>query len=434
MDLLYSLYQQHAVVSTDSRNCPSGCLFFALRGERFDANAYAKSALENGAAYAVIDNPAYALDERYILVEDTFITLQELAKKHRKALGTTVIGITGTNGKTTTKELLYAVLSQKYNTHYTKGNLNNHIGVPLTLLALKAEHEIAIIEMGANHIGEIAELTSIAQPNFGLITNVGMAHLEGFGSFEGVKKTKSELYEYIKENGGKVFIRDDNNHLLEMAKDSGIDIENGTIRYGLHEELGERVAAGTVLDDTLFVEMKCETAEGAFDLKTQLVGSYNAENMIAAVAVGSFFKLTNKEIKNGLENYEPSNNRSQLQKTANNTLIVDAYNANPTSMKAAISNFSKLKLENKVLILGDMLELGEQSRDEHQRIVEQLEGSNLNEVYLVGENFASIKSKFCIFARTADLIEYLKDKKLSDSHILLKGSNGIGLTKAIEFL
>lgn len=358
---LYEIYKSHPVISTDSRTCPAGSLFFALKGENFDANAFALSALERGASYAVIDNPKYAVDKRFILVNNALETLQDLAKFHRRQLGTKIIGITGTNGKTTTKELIAAVLSQKFSTHFTQGNFNNHIGVPLTLLQLKPEHEIAVVEMGANHPGEIKMLLGIAEPDFGLITNVGKAHLEGFGSFEGVKASKAELYDFIRKGNGKIFLNVENEDLQEMACNSGFSDSENILSYGLNSDIEGKLAIGKVVSSSPLLEMECLTSEGKFILETQLIGAYNAENVLAAVAIGTYFGVSNKKIKFALENYQPQNNRSQFAQTAKNKLIVDAYNANPTSMQAAILNFAEMDAENKTLIVGDMLELGVRS-------------------------------------------------------------------------
>lgn len=431
---LYEIYKKHPVVSTDSRNCPPGSLFFALKGENFDANRFAFSALEKGAAYAVIDNAEYAVDERFILVDDVLKTLQELAAYHRKELGTQMLGITGTNGKTTSKELIAAVLSQKLNTHYTHGNLNNHIGVPLTLLQMNAAHDIAIIEMGANHRGEIKELAEMARPDFALITNVGMAHLEGFGSLGGVKSAKAELYDFIKLDKGEIFLNSENEELRKMAEASGFTDKSDVWEYGVGEKLEDKLACGTIVNNSPLIKMQCKTPEGKFDVSTQLIGSYNAENILAAVAIGHFFGLSNGQIKAGLETYQPQNNRSQLLETEKNRLIVDAYNANPTSMRAAIENFAAMAAKNSVLILGDMLELGEQSIEEHQKIVELAGEKSFKDIFLVGENFQAVSSKFRTFAKVESLMQYLEENPLRDRFILIKGSNGIRLTKCIDLL
>ena len=430
---LYSVFQQHPVICTDSRHCPEGSMFFALRGENFDANLFASKALQNGCAYAVVDNPAIVADERFILVDNVLEALQQLAREHRQSLGTKIIGITGTNGKTTTKELIASVLKQKFNVHFTQGNLNNHIGVPLTLLQLTAQHEIAIIEMGANHPGEIKALSEIACPDFGIITNVGKAHLEGFGSFEGVKKTKGELYDYARKNNAKLFINTGNHFLMEMVQKSGFDINDlNLIKYKLNDT--STSISGILTESTSFVSLDCFTSTGKFKVNTKLIGDYNAENILAAVAIGNFFGLKIEQIKYGLETYEPKNNRSQFLETEKNKLIVDAYNANPTSMKAAIGNFATMQVSPKAAILGDMLELGEYSADEHMTIVNELVSADFEKVILVGSEFMACKSKFKCFVHVDEACNYLKNEPLSNYNILIKGSRGIKLEKVIELL
>ncbi|MBP6610484.1 MAG: UDP-N-acetylmuramoyl-tripeptide--D-alanyl-D-alanine ligase [Paludibacter sp.] len=431
---IYSRFQQNPVISTDSRNCPLGCLFFALKGANFNANAFAKSALDKGAAYAVVDQADYAVDERYIVVSDTLLCLQQLATYHRKQLGTTIVGITGTNGKTTTKELIAAVLTRKYKVLYTQGNLNNHIGVPLTLLQLTAEHEMAVVEMGANHTGDIKELADIACPDFGLITNVGKAHLEGFGSLEGVKRTKAELYDSILANGKLIFINADNSHLADMAKRSGFELDDNQFKYSLTNADNAKVSA-SVVSCSPFLKMNCKTAEGAgFEVATQLIGSYNAENVLAAVAIGNYFEVIDEAIKAGLEHYTPQNNRSQLTVTERNKLVVDAYNANPTSMHAAVINFAQMEVDAKMLILGDMLELGEQSELEHQAIVDLLKANKLENVLLVGANFGATNNQYKCFD-TVDVLQSEFDfESIKDYYILIKGSRGIKLEKLIPVL
>ena len=425
---LYEIFLQHPVICTDSRKCEAGSIFFALRGDNFNANAFALSALENGCAYAVVDNPIFAIDSRFILVEDVLSSLQQLATYHRMQLGTPVIGITGTNGKTTTKELISSVLSQKYNVLFTQGNLNNHIGVPLTLLKLRHEHEIAIIEMGANHPGEIKLLSEIARPTYGIITNVGKAHLEGFGSFEGVMKTKSELYEFISVFGKFIFINADNEFLMEMAEKSGILKSGKYFKYSQNDSISEIKVTGNVTNCSPFLEMNCKAENSElFEINTQLVGSYNAENVLAAVTIGNYFGLTDIEIKEGLEKYRPQNNRSQLTVTDKNKLVVDAYNANPTSMRAAILNFAQMEVKNKTLILGDMLELGSHSEVEHQNIVDLLKQKQFEKVLLVGKEFMKIKHPFRCFEKVEDLIIYLNVQPIENNYILIKGSRGIKL-------
>lgn len=413
-------------VTTDSRNCPKGSLFFALKGENFNGNAYAAKALENGASYAVIDEPQYAADHRYIVVDNALKALQNLACQHRIALGKPIIAITGTNGKTTTKELTAAVLSRKFNVHYKQGNLNNHIGVPLTLLQMTAQHDLGIIEMGASHPGDIRELVEIACPNAGIITNVGKAHLQGFGSFEGVMKTKGELYDYIRANQGFIFRNIDNPHLCEMAGNLPAHT------YSLVDNTAE--VSGRVLDCTGFLSMQLQVGGQTLDLQTHLVGAYNAENVLAAACIGNTFGLTAQEIKLTIEGYIPQNNRSMLVKSMHNTIVVDAYNANPTSMRAAIENFAQMHLDNQTLILGDMLELGEQSAKEHKEIVELLQQNHFTDVYLVGKEFASLQSAYNCFEDVHGLIHYLKIHPLEGRYVLLKGSRGIKLELSQQYL
>lgn len=431
---LYEIFLQHPVVTTDSRNCPPGSIFFALKGESFNANEFAGKALESGCAYAVVDEKQFAVDERFILVDDVLKALQNLANLHRKTLNTKIIGITGTNGKTTTKELIAAVLQEKFNLHFTKGNLNNHIGVPLTLLQLNASHELAVVEMGANHPGEIAFLCNICEPDFGIITNVGKAHLEGFGSFEGVMKTKAELYDFIVKSGKGIFINQDNNYLNTMAEKAGVN-DALKIPYSLTKNKEESVTYGRVFASSPLLEVIChENIDEPLLIQTQLIGSYNAENVLAAVTIGQFFGLNNDQIKSGLEKYQPQNNRSQLTITAKNKLVVDAYNANPTSMKAAIQNFADMQVNGKVLILGDMLELGEQTENEHQQVIELLKQGNFEQVYLIGKVFNALQHPFASFENKDLLIEEIKNLPLKDKFILIKGSRGIQLEKVIPFL
>ena len=430
---LYSVFQQHPVVCTDSRNCPEGSVFFALRGDNFDANLFAAKALQSGCAFAVVDNPEVVTNERYILVENVLEALQQLAREHRRALGTKIVGITGTNGKTTTKELIASVLKQKYNVHFTQGNFNNHIGVPLTLLQLTAAHEMAVIEMGANHPGEIKILSEIACPDFGIITNVGKAHLEGFGSFEGVKKTKGELYDYARTHGAGLFINSGNHFLMEMVQKAGFEADDKhLIKYNLNGSAAN--VNGKVTASAPFVSLNCVTNQGEFNADTRLIGDYNAENILAAATIGNYFGLSNDEIKCGLETYEPKNNRSQLMVTDKNKLIVDAYNANPTSMKAAIGNFASMQVSPKAAILGDMLELGEYSADEHQAIVSELEKAGFEQVVLVGPEFVACKSGFHTFEKVEEARVFLENNPIEAYYVLIKGSRGIKLENVIELL
>ena len=431
---LYSVFQKHPLISTDSRNCPVGSIFFALKGDNFNANAFALSALEKGCAYAVVDEAEYAIDDRFILVENVLKSLQELATFHRKQLGTIIIGITGTNGKTTTKELIASVLSERFNILFTQGNLNNHIGVPLTLLKLKPEHELAVVEMGANHPGDIKELAEIALPDYGIITNVGKAHLEGFGSFEGVMKTKAELYDFIYQSGKNIFLNADNPYLLEMARNSLIFEKMIPVTYSLDTKALNVSANGKITDCSPFLEMNCKTNAENFTIKTQLIGSYNAENVLAAVTIGHFFRMTDAQIKADLVKYTPTNNRSQLTLTERNELVVDAYNANPTSMQAAILNFAQMNVEAKTLILGDMLELGEQSEAEHQSVVDLLQQNGFSTVLLVGKDFMKTANKYTCFEKVEDLAEWLEDHPIKNQIILIKGSRGIKLEKVLSKL
>lgn len=422
---LYELFIHHHCVSIDSRNCPTNSLFFALRGERFDGNKFAEAALNNGAAYAIVDNPEYATSDRTILVENSLTALQQLAHRHRKAMGTPVIGITGTNGKTTTKELLAAVLSTKYNVLATEGNLNNQIGVPLTLLKLNIDHEMAIIEMGASHPGDIKELVEIALPNYGLITNVGQAHLEGFGSFEGVLKTKGELYDYLRHTHGKIFIKKENKDLQGIAK--GLE----QITYGEDESafaVGHTVCCNPYLTFDWKQQGKIHTVE------THLIGSYNLDNVLAAVAVGRYFKIPAERISRTIAAYEPTNHRSQLIKTANNEVIIDAYNANPTSMKAALDNFSALEGDKKAVILGDMKELGPTSDQLHQDIVNLLKQDNFDIVLLCGEHFQKVADGYTVFTTTEELKEYLQQHTLEGYRVLVKGSHSMSLENMVDLL
>ena len=417
----------HSCICTDTRACKAGAMFFALKGENFNGNTFAEKALQLGAEAVIIDQPEYDLkNERCILVPNVLKTLQLLAQMHRIAWGKPVIAITGTNGKTTTKELTASVLTQKYNVLYTQGNLNNHIGVPLTLLQLTDQHELAIIEMGASHPGDIVELVNIACPNVGLITNVGMAHLQGFGSFEGVKKTKGELYDFLRQNNGAIFLNKDNEHLSQMA----VGLPAHT--YSMKNNQAE--VQGKLLDCRHFLKMQVHMDERVITLNTQLAGTYNAENVLAAITIGKAFGLSVEQLKQGIENYTPTNNRSMWMDTGRNQLIVDAYNANPTSMQAAIENFYQMNLDQPVLILGDMLELGEHTHDEHQRIVSILQEKGFENVILVGKAFQEIQAKYPSYATVEQLYDYLANNPLHQRHILLKGSRGIRLEKLIHLL
>lgn len=391
-------------MSTDTRNLPAGCVFFALHGERFDGNKFAKQALESGASLAVIDNPEYAMPEGTLLVPSTLLALQDLARAWRRELALPIIGITGTNGKTTTKELLATVLSTKYHLHYTQGNLNNQIGVPLTLLQITRAHEMAIVEMGASHPGDIKELVDIAEPNYGLITNVGRAHLEGFGSFEGVQRTKQELYDYLVAHNGTIFRNADNPYLAAM--------ENNATQHH------------TTLHNTTQLYTTGKMPSG-----THLVGEYNAENVSAAICVGEYFGIPREQALEAIRQYVPTNNRSQAMQTANNHLIVDAYNANPTSMQAAINAF-----KGDTYILGAMRELGAYSHLEHQNIVNMLAERKADVVFLVGEEYMQTTSPYPVFENVEQLHQYLQKQPLKGKNILLKGSRSTQMEKLLDVL
>ncbi|MCS2651159.1 UDP-N-acetylmuramoyl-tripeptide--D-alanyl-D-alanine ligase [Bacteroides faecis] len=428
LSALYQIFLDCQLVTTDSRNCPEGSLFIALKGESFNGNAFAGKALETGCAYAIIDEPEYAVegDQRYILVDDCLQTLQQLANYHRRQLGTRVIGITGTNGKTTTKELISAVLSQSHNILYTLGNLNNHIGVPSTLLRLKAEHDLAVIEMGANHPGEIKFLSEIAEPDCGIITNVGKAHLEGFGSFEGVIKTKGELYDFLrKKEGSTVFIHHDNAYLMNIA--GGLNL----IPYGTEDDL---YVNGRITDNSPYLtfEWKAGKDGETYQVQTQLIGEYNFPNALAAITIGLFFGVEAAKINEALAGYTPQNNRSQLKKTNDNTLIIDAYNANPTSMMAALQNFRNMEVPHKMLLLGDMRELGAESAAEHQKIADYIKECDFEEVWLVGEQFAAAEHSFKTYPNVQEVIKELETNKPKGYTILIKGSNGIKLSSTVD--
>lgn len=430
INALYQLFLECSCVTTDSRNCPEGSLFIALKGETFNGNAFAARALEAGSRYAVVDEPQYAPqgDHRYFLVDNCLKALQQLANHHRRQMGTRIIGITGTNGKTTTKELLAAVLSQSYHILYTEGNLNNHIGVPLTLLRLNTEHELAVVEMGASHPGDIKELVDIAEPDYGLITNVGKAHLEGFGSFEGVMRTKGELFDFLRRHGDStVFVHHDNPYLCEMAW--GLN----PIYYGTDSSL---YVNGQVTSNSPYLAFAWKAGKDGerHEVQTHLIGEYNFANALAAVTVGRFFGVEPAKIDKALQEYVPQNNRSQLKQTADNTLIIDAYNANPTSMRASIGNFYKMKADHKMLILGDMRELGKDSAEEHQKVVDYLEECGLHDVVLVGEQFAATRHTCHTYPDAPALIEHLKADKPHGKTILIKGSNGIRLSSVVEYL
>ncbi len=424
---LYLLYQKHPSITTDSRKVTKGQLFFALKGPSFDGNKYAAAALEKGAAYSITDDATYQTNDRCLLVEDVLTSLQDLARHHRQQLAVPVIGITGSNGKTTTKELIMAVLSSTYRTQATKGNLNNHIGVPLTLLSFQPDIEMAVVEMGANHINEIADLCQIALPNYGLLTSIGKAHLEGFGSIEGVVKAKGELFDFITEHDGTAFVNLNDARISNMA----FSLPNrSTYGSNVSAKVNGEVA---VAEPYLGVKWVNAMPEKNLTINTQLTGTYNLDNVLAAIAIGSYFNISPQTIKTAIEAYMPSNNRSQVMQKNSNTYVLDAYNANPSSMKAALQNFEQLVASQKVVILGDMLELGQYSLAEHQEIVNRLAAMKLTQVVLVGEEFekTNMPSGFLHFKRSQNTKEWFAEQAFTNTHFLIKGSRGIALEKVI---
>ena len=439
---LYQLYQQHPCITTDSRDCPKDSIFLALKGESFDGNKFAASAIEKGCAYAIIDEPEYKQDDRFILVDNCLQTFKDLAREHRRQFDIPVIGITGTNGKTTTKELIAAVLQQKYNVLYTQGNFNNDVGVPKTLFRLTKEHEIAVIEMGASHPGDIKTLVETAEPTCGLITNVGKAHLQGFGSFEGVIKTKCELYDFLRSRKDSlIFINADNEHLIDQI---GEEEEIWLSPYSTDPEKQYNCISGEIIACDPFLKFRWREPlmvleeEGRstkwHKVQTQLIGSYNIDNLLAAIAVGINFGVERKKICEALENYAPSNNRSQMTVTAKNHLVVDAYNANPSSMQAALENFSLMQADHKMAILGQMGELGADSNKEHRQLVSYLEATGFDEIWLVGDNFRDIPCSFRKFHDVEEVKVAIKEHCPEGFYILIKGSNSNKLFQLPELL
>ena len=439
---LYQLYQQHPCITTDSRDCPKDSIFLALKGELFDGNKFAASAIEKGCAYAIIDEPEYKQDDRFILVDNCLQTFKDLAREHRRQFDIPVIGITGTNGKTTTKELIAAVLQQKYNVLYTQGNFNNDVGVPKTLFRLTKEHEIAVIEMGASHPGDIKTLVETAEPTCGLITNVGKAHLQGFGSFEGVIKTKCELYDFLRSRKDSlIFINADNEHLIDQI---GEEEEIWLSPYSTDPEKQYNCISGEIIACDPFLKFRWREPlmvleeEGRstkwHKVQTQLIGSYNIDNLLAAIAVGINFGVERKKICEALEKYVPSNNRSQMTVTAKNHLVVDAYNANPSSMQAALENFSLMQADHKMAILGQMGELGADSDKEHRQLVSYLEAAGFEETWLVGDNFRDIPCSFRKFHDVEEVKAAIQEHCPEGFYILIKGSNSNKLFQLPELL
>lgn len=411
---LYSIFKQQPLICTDSRKIIQGAIFFALKGENFNGNEYALKAIKDGCRFAIIDEEKYKKGQNTILVEDALETLQQLAQFHRKQLAIPIIGITGTNGKTTSKELINSVLSSELNCYATKGNLNNHIGVPLSLLEINSEHEIAIIEMGANYQKEIEFLCNIVKPTYGVITNIGTAHLEGFKNLDGVIKTKTELFQFIAKNKGHLFVNTGDELLLKLSN----TIEKTT--YGNKADISGEINSTTPL---LHVNYKGNI------IKSHLIGDFQFNNIMLAICIGDYFNISNNNIQQNIENYIPSNNRSQIIETKNNTLILDSYNANPSSMKAMLISFSEQDYTNKICILGDMLELGEYSKKEHQEITSLCKNLNLS-CYFIGEEFQKVNND--AFKNRQDFEE--QKETITGKTILLKGSRGIGLEKLVEYL
>lgn len=429
IEKLYDIYKQYPFISTDTRNIKENSIFFALKGANFNGNVFAAQALQNGAEYVVVDEVEFVKDERFILVDDVLQTLQNLALYHRQQLKIPVVGITGTNGKTTSKELVYSVLSQQFRTYATQGNLNNHIGVPLTLLSIDESYEMVIVEMGANHIGEIEFLVNIALPTHGIITNVGKAHLEGFGSFEGVKKTKGELYDFIAKSGGTLFLQSDNEHLVEMAAQRSFA---KVVKYGFtdtNDIVGKLLTANPYLS----IGWKQSNSLANYEVITHLTGSYNTENILAAIAVGLEFGMNPSTINEGIASYVPKNNRSQITKAERNMVVADFYNANASSMVAALDNMQVLSADHKVVILGDMFELGDESFEEHKVLIEKAKSLGFERLIFVGKEFYKQKESSAEFYETTEEAKAAVSN-IKDSFVLLKASRGMAFEHLLEVL
>ncbi len=420
---LYKLFLQYPTVQTDTRKLQKGDIFFALSGPNFNGSDFAIMALEMGASHAIIDKDIDTISEKIIKVPDTLLALQQLAKYHRQQLNIPVLAITGSNGKTTTKELVSNVLATTLITYTTQGNLNNHIGVPLTLLSIKPDAEIAVIEMGANHQQEIAGYCEYTLPTHALITNCGKAHLEGFGGVEGVRKGKGELYDFIRENGGTVFIDWDYEYLQSIS--AGI---KDLVKYGTVE--GDII--GNIIASNPFLQVSIKNEQGLSSISTQLVGDYNLPNVLCAVAVGKYFKVSNDKIKYAIENYTPTNSRSQMIEKDTNSIILDAYNANPTSMKAAIENFAKLEAENKIIFIGGMMELGDESLAEHESIINLIKKYTWDKVILVGGDFYKVNHPFMYFNSSSEAKEWFTNQHFTNTHFLIKGSRSMQMEKIIQ--
>ena len=423
IEQLYKIFLAHPSIQTDTRKLKAGDLFFALKGPNFNGNLFAKQALEAGAAYAIIDEPADFVSDKIIITDDVLTTLQSLAKYHRQQFTTPFIAITGSNGKTTTKELVHEVLSTTYKTYTTEGNLNNHIGIPITILKVKADAEIAVIEMGANHQKEIENYCQYTMPTHGLITNCGKAHLEGFGGEEGVRKGKGELFDYLRANNGIAFIMNDYDYLKEMSKGIAPIFTYGTHDAGI---------TGEIKNSTGFLNVSITKGAAIDNIQTQLVGEYNLPNVLAAVATGKYFKVADDKIKKALENYGPCNSRSQLLEKDGNTFILDAYNANPTSMKAAIENFAKMKGNKKVLLLGGMMELGTESAAEHQSIIKVIDNYKWQAVVLVGGDYSKLKHQYIDLENSLQAKGWFNQQQFEHAQVLIKGSRSMQMEKVLE--
>jgi UDP-N-acetylmuramoyl-tripeptide--D-alanyl-D-alanine ligase len=417
---IYQVFIKYPSIQTDTRKLQKDDLFFALKGPNFNGNLFSRQALEQGAAYVVADEDLSFDDERIIYVDDALETLQQLAKFHREQFNIPFIAITGSNGKTTTKELVHEVLSSQFKTYTTTGNLNNHIGVPITILKVKTDAQIAVIEMGANHLKEIEGYCQYAQPTHGLITNIGKAHLEGFGGAENVKKGKGELFEYIKQRNGTTFVNTDDDAVLELSRNLKDVIYYGSKRAN---------STGTILKKDPFLEVLIRDED---PIQTNLVGAYNLPNVLAAVCIGQYFKIDFEKIKKAIENYSPSNSRSQLMKIKNNTIILDAYNANPGSMAAAIENFAAMKGDKKILLLGDMKELGNDSQKEHEAIISLIDKYTWHNVVLVGKSFSENNHGYISFENSVQARDWFQKENIENAQILIKGSRSMQMEKVIE--
>lgn len=423
IEALYSIFEKHPSVQTDTRKLKTGDLFFALKGPSFNGNAFAAQAIKAGASYAIIDEEAFGTGPETILVEDVLTTLQELALYHRKQFTIPFIAITGSNGKTTTKELIHAVLSSKFHTSTTEGNLNNHIGIPLTILKVKKDAELAVIEMGANHQQEIASYCRYTLPTHGVITNCGKAHLEGFGGVEGVRKGKGELFDYLRLNGGTAFVMWDYDYLQTMSKGIKEIITYGTKDASLN---------GHAIKSEPFLEIKMDHASFPTPFQTQLVGAYNLPNVLVAVTIGLYFKVPSEKIHAAIENYSPSNSRSQLVKWGTNQVILDAYNANPSSMRLAIENFAGINQPDKTLLLGAMAELGDESLEEHKAIIELIQKYEWKNVVLVGGDFLKIKHPYLSFTNSTEAAKWVKEQNFQNANLLVKGSRSMKMEAVIS--